>query len=74
MNSSFDSAFDKAFERPQDALGALREATSRRILVLDGAMGTQIQELGLSERHFRGNRFDSCECHLQGDNDLLTLT
>ena len=37
-------------------------------------MGTQIQELGFNERHFRGNRFQSCECHLQGDNDLLTLT
>jgi len=74
MSSSFDPIFDVAFERDQDARSALREAASRRILVLDGAMGTQIQDLGLNESHFRGNRFQSCECGLQGDNDLLTLT
>ena len=74
MNSSFDRIFEMAPENEQGAQSALREAASRRILVLDGAMGTQIQELGLSEGHFRGNRFQSCECHLQGNNDLLTLT
>src|SRR5260370_13908578 len=74
MSSSFDPIFDVAFERDQDARSALGEAASRRILVLDGAMGTQIQDLGLNESHFRGNRFQSCECGLQGDNDLLTLT
>ena len=47
---------------------------AERILVLDGAMGTQIQDLGLDETHFRGDRFQCCERHLQGNNDLLTLT
>ncbi len=74
MNSSFDFAFAMPFEHKQDALSALRQATNRRIMVLDGAMGTKIQELGLGEGHFRGTRFQSCECQLQGNNDLLILT
>ena len=74
MSSSLDPLFDTAFVHSQDAAAALREAAERRILVLDGAMGTQIQALGFTESHFRGERFLSCECHLQGNNDLLTLT
>src|SRR5271166_3206895 len=74
MNSSLDAVFDASLSRRQIALKALREAASDRILVIDGAMGTQIQDLGLGENHFRGDRFQSCACHLQGDNDLLTLT
>nr|BAT30994.1 5-methyltetrahydrofolate--homocysteine methyltransferase [Fulvimarina pelagi] len=42
--------------------------------MLDGAMGTEIQLLGLGEEDFRGHRFGNCECHLQGNNDLLNLT
>src|SRR6476620_3111243 len=57
-----------------DAAAALRAAARERILILDGAMGTQIQELGFDEGHFRGDRFASCSCHLRGNNDLLTLT
>ncbi|MBC8131002.1 MAG: methionine synthase, partial [Rhizobiaceae bacterium] len=53
---------------------ALTRAAAERILILDGAMGTQIQGLGLSEDHFRGDRFQGCACHLQGNNDLLILT
>src|SRR5271167_3290735 len=74
MNSSLDAVFDVSLAQRQTALKALREAASQRILVLDGAMGTQIQMLGLAESHFRGDRFQSCECHQQGNNDLLTLT
>ncbi len=74
MNSVLDPYFDGAAALDEEPLGALRKAANERILVLDGAMGTQIQGLGLNEGHFRGNRFPSCECHLQGDNDLLTLT
>ncbi len=50
------------------------EAARERILVIDGAMGTQIQGLGFEEAHFRGDRFASCDCLLRGNNDLLTLT
>ncbi|RVT74757.1 methionine synthase [Agrobacterium sp. CNPSo 2736] len=53
---------------------ALREAASERILILDGAMGTQIQGLGFDEDHFRGDRFIGCACHQKGNNDLLILT
>ncbi len=37
-------------------------------------MGTEIQQLGFVEDHFRGDRFGGCACHQQGNNDLLTLT
>ena len=52
----------------------LREALSKRILVLDGAMGTQIQRFGLEERDFRGERFDNHQKNLKGCNDVLCLT
>jgi 5-methyltetrahydrofolate--homocysteine methyltransferase len=74
MNSCIDPIFDVASSRRAATLEALREAANDRILILDGAMGTQIQGLKLSEAHFRGNRFQSCACQLLGDNDLLTLT
>src|SRR5271166_4859243 len=74
MSWSLDPVFDASSGHQQSAADALREAARQRILVLDGAMGTQIQALGLTESHFRGDRFQVCECHLQGDNDLLILT
>ena len=60
--------------RARDTREQLLKAARERILILDGAMGTEVQGLGLEERHFRGERFVGCECHLQGNNDLLTLT
>ncbi|MGD0563525.1 MAG: methionine synthase [Roseiarcus sp.] len=66
--------FEPASAPLNDAAEALAQAARERILILDGAMGTQIQDLALEEGHFRGARFDGCECHLKGDNDLLTLT
>jgi 5-methyltetrahydrofolate--homocysteine methyltransferase len=57
-----------------EVLSALTKAARERILILDGAMGTQIQGLGFSEDHFRGARFGGCACHQQGNNDLLILT
>ncbi|WP_332686447.1 homocysteine S-methyltransferase family protein, partial [Bosea sp. (in: a-proteobacteria)] len=53
---------------------ALRQAASERILVLDGAMGTQIQDLKLSEADFRGERFKGWNRDLKGNNDLIALT
>ena len=52
----------------------LAEETSRRILVLDGAMGTMIQSYGLSEEDFRGERFRDLPGQMKGNNDLLCLT
>ena len=71
---SLDPLFDAAPSDGADVLAALTAAARQRILVLDGAMGTQIQGLDLGEEHFRGDRFAGCECHLKGNNDLLTLT
>lgn len=45
-----------------------------RILILDGAIGTQIQALRLTEEDFRGERFASWPCDLRGNNDILCLT
>jgi len=57
-----------------EVLAALTAAARERVLILDGAMGTQIQGLGFVEEHFRGTHFAGCDCHLQGNNDLLILT
>ncbi|MBF0125409.1 MAG: homocysteine S-methyltransferase family protein, partial [Magnetococcales bacterium] len=46
----------------------------RRILVLDGAMGTMVQRLCLSEADFRGQRFRDHGTDLSGNNDILCLT
>lgn len=53
---------------------SLRLAARERILVLDGAMGTQIQELKLSEADFRGERFKGFNHDLKGNNDIIALT
>ena len=46
----------------------------KRILVLDGAMGTMIQRFDLTEKDFRGKEFASHSCDLKGNNDLLSIT
>ena len=45
-----------------------------KILVLDGAMGTMIQEYKFSESDYRGSRFKDHPCSVKGNNDLLSLT
>ncbi|HSQ10095.1 MAG TPA: homocysteine S-methyltransferase family protein, partial [Burkholderiaceae bacterium] len=52
----------------------LREVLARRILILDGAMGTMIQHYKLPEAGFRGERFAGHPVDLRGNNDLLVLT
>ena len=59
----------------------LRELLASRILILDGAMGTMIQQYKLSEEDYRGERFAGFtapagerELFLKGNNELLTLT
>jgi 5-methyltetrahydrofolate--homocysteine methyltransferase len=56
------------------AAASLRALARERILVLDGAMGTMIQELKLDEAAFRGERFKTFHRDLRGNNDLLILT
>ncbi|HXG54869.1 MAG TPA: homocysteine S-methyltransferase family protein, partial [Vicinamibacterales bacterium] len=55
-------------------LDTLHAQLSKRILVLDGAMGTMIQRYTLTEADFRGERFTQHPKDLKGDNDLLVLT
>ena len=52
----------------------IKDILNERILVLDGAMGTMIQRLELSEEKFRGDRFKDHPCPLGGNNDLLSIT
>ena len=52
----------------------LRQAIAKRILLLDGAMGSLIQAYKLSEKEFRGDLNISGDFRLQGNNDVLCLT
>jgi 5-methyltetrahydrofolate--homocysteine methyltransferase len=52
----------------------IRQELKHRILVLDGAMGTMIQRVKLTEEDFRGERFSDWNSPLKGDNDLLSIT
>jgi 5-methyltetrahydrofolate--homocysteine methyltransferase len=57
-----------------DAFARLQEIAKSRILVLDGAMGTEIQLLKLDEAAYRGERFKDWPSDVKGNNDLLSLT
>jgi 5-methyltetrahydrofolate--homocysteine methyltransferase len=50
------------------------EKLSERILILDGAMGTMIQDHKLSREQYHGEQFNDHQCDQTGNNDLLTLT
>jgi len=52
----------------------LKRLLKSRILVLDGAMGTMIQDYKLDEEGFRGHRFADHACLQKGNNDLLSLS
>ncbi|NOY38400.1 MAG: methionine synthase [Chlorobi bacterium] len=52
----------------------IRKELKKRILVLDGAMGTMIQQYKLTEVDYRGDRFRDHPQPLQGNNDLLSIT
>lgn len=52
----------------------IEEQLKKRILVLDGAMGTMLQRYGFREEDFRGERFKDWNQPLQGNNDMLVLT
>ena len=55
-------------------MSKLEELLSQKILILDGAMGTMLQEYNFSEEDFRGKRFAVWPVSLKGNNDLLSLT
>ncbi|KAK5851364.1 hypothetical protein PBY51_002166 [Eleginops maclovinus] len=52
----------------------LRAVLQQRVMVLDGGMGTMIQQHKLEEEHFRGEEFKEHPLSLRGNNDLLSLT
>ena len=52
----------------------ITEELKKRILILDGAMGTMIQRYKLEEEDFVGNRFVGHHKPLKGNNDLLSIT
>lgn len=60
--------------RPAASFAELRTLFAVRIAILDGAMGTMIQDYKLSEADFRGHRFKDHPHDLRGNNDLLSLT
>lgn len=55
-------------------MSSINEDIKKRILVLDGAMGTMLQRYNFTEEDFRGERFKDYPTPLQGNNDLLSLT
>jgi 5-methyltetrahydrofolate--homocysteine methyltransferase len=52
----------------------IRNELKKRILIIDGAMGTMIQQYKLAEADYRGERFKDWPSDLKGNNDLLSLT
>ncbi len=52
----------------------IREVLAKRILVIDGAMGTMIQRHKLTEADYRGDRFKNWHTDVKGNNDLLCIT
>ena len=58
----------------EQRIAALKAAATKRILIIDGAMGTMIQRYKFDEAAFRGKRFAAHAKPVQGNNDLLVLT
>lgn len=55
-------------------MSKIYQEIEKRILILDGAMGTMIQQYNFSEEDYRGERFKDFPSSLKGNNDLLSLT
>ena len=53
---------------------SIQECLKEKILIIDGAMGTMIQQYKLEEKDYRGDRFKDWHTHVKGNNDLLSLT
>ncbi len=55
-------------------MNTIQQELEKRVLVIDGAMGSMIQQYKLTEKDFRGKRFADWHKDLQGNNDLLSIT
>ena len=60
--------------KKKNIMQKLKKILQERILVLDGAMGTMLQQYNFTEEDFRGDRFKDFPSSLKGNNDLLSLT
>ncbi|ODA69048.1 Methionine synthase [Methyloligella halotolerans] len=58
----------------EERIAYLKSEVKKRILILDGGMGTMIQSYKLSEEEYRGERFADHPHDLKGNNDLLVIT
>ena len=65
---------DSNVEPSTDLRSRLTELLSSRILIMDGAMGTMAQKLGLEEPDYRGERFANHPKDLKGNHDILVFT
>ena len=52
----------------------IKSLLEKKILILDGPMGTMIQKRKLMEKDFRGKKFNNFKNNLQGNNDILNLS
>lgn len=52
----------------------IQDIVKKRIMILDGAMGTMIQDYHLTEADFRGTRYKDKPGQMKGNNDMLNLT
>jgi 5-methyltetrahydrofolate--homocysteine methyltransferase len=60
--------------KTSNSLKRLTDIVKQRILILDGAMGTMIQEQQLDEADYRGEQYKNWHCDVKGNNDLLAIT
>lgn len=74
--SKFSTCLRREGKQVTDQTSAelLDKQLSKRILLMDGGMGTMIQEHSLSEEDYRGERFKDWHSDVKGNNDLLSLT
>ncbi|EGC33169.1 cobalamin-dependent methionine synthase [Dictyostelium purpureum] len=63
-----------AKQKESETFEIIRKILNERIMVLDGAMGTEIQKFKLKDHHYRGEEFKDFPHELGGNNDLLVLT
>ena len=73
MSSTF-SALPSFLADGKAVAEALKNEAQKRILIMDGAMGTEIQKRNLVEEDFRGERFKETLKDQKGNNDLLSIT
>src|SRR3954464_8096924 len=59
---------------PPTIMHKIEQELEKRVLVIDGAMGTMIQQYKLEEKDYRGKRFAGWQKDLKGNNDLLSIT